>query len=179
MRNLYQNRFLRGIVLVALVSLAIVLLSLENSLATASALLSIAFFLAIAFFLFLLWRERRSDIEAWSDLSRRTFYGAIVLGQSPEVLTASAASPVAAQTLGAVAAQLQGQLQQAAAAQAAAQGAQPPTVTVTVTDVVPLADTDEHGAGLASAVLPLVSCSASPPAAGIRYSSLTPLMSEA
>ena len=39
----------------------------------------IAFFLAIAFFLFLLWRERRGDIEAWSDLSRRTFYGAIVL----------------------------------------------------------------------------------------------------
>ena len=65
-RNLYENRFLRGIALVALVSLVIVLLSLENSLATASALLSIAFFLAIAFFLFLLWRERRSDIEAWS-----------------------------------------------------------------------------------------------------------------
>jgi len=78
-KNLFENRFLRGIALVALVSLAIVLLSLENSLATASALLSIAFFLAIAFFLFLLWRERRSDIEAWSDLSRRTFYGAIVL----------------------------------------------------------------------------------------------------
>ena len=79
MRSVWENRFLRGLALVALVSLAIVLLSLENSLATASALLSIAFFLAIAFFLFLLWRERRSDIEAWSDLSRRTFYGAIVL----------------------------------------------------------------------------------------------------
>ena len=79
MRSLYENRFLRGLVLVALVSLAIVLLSLENSLATASALLSIAFFLAIAFFLFLLWRERRSDIEMWSTLSQRTFYGAIVL----------------------------------------------------------------------------------------------------
>lgn len=79
MRRLWENRFLRGLALVALVSLAIVLLSLENSLATASALLSIAFFLAIAFFLFLLWRERRSDIEMWSDLSRRTFYGAIVL----------------------------------------------------------------------------------------------------
>ena len=79
MRGLWENRFLRGLALVALVSLAIVLLSLENSLATASALLSVAFFLAIAFFLFLLWRERRSDIEAWSDLSRRTFYGAIAL----------------------------------------------------------------------------------------------------
>ena len=85
MRSLWENRFLRGLALVALVSLAIVLLSLENSLATASALLSIAFFLAIAFFLFLLWSERRSDIEAWSDLSRRTFYGAIgaLIGLSP------------------------------------------------------------------------------------------------
>ena len=61
MRGLWENRFLRGIALVAVVSLAIVLLSLENSLATASALLSIAFFLAIAFFLFLTFRalERR------------------------------------------------------------------------------------------------------------------------
>ncbi len=79
MRGLWENRFLRGLVLVALVSLAIVLLSLEESLATAGALLRIAFFLAIAFFLFLLWRERRSDIETWSRLSQRTFYGAIAL----------------------------------------------------------------------------------------------------
>ena len=41
--------------------------------------MGIAFFLAVAFFLFLLWRERRSDIEAWTDLSRWTFYAAIVL----------------------------------------------------------------------------------------------------
>jgi hypothetical protein len=78
-RNLFESRFVRGLLLVALVSLAIVLLSLEESLVTAGALLRVAFFLAIAFFLFLLWRERRSDIEAWSDLSRRTFYGAIAL----------------------------------------------------------------------------------------------------
>ena len=79
MRRLWENGFLRGMVLIALVSVAIVLLSLEESLVTAGALLRIAFFLAIAFFLFLLWRERRSDIEAWSTLSQRTFYGAIVL----------------------------------------------------------------------------------------------------
>jgi hypothetical protein len=78
-RRLWDNGLVRGLVLIALVSLAIVLLSLEDSLATAGALVRIAFFLAIAFFLFLLWRERRSDIEAWSDLSRRTFYAAIVL----------------------------------------------------------------------------------------------------
>jgi hypothetical protein len=79
MRRLWENGFVRGMVLVALVSLAIVLLSLEESLVTAGALLRVAFFLAIAFFLFLLWRERRSDIETWSTLSQRTFYGAIVL----------------------------------------------------------------------------------------------------
>jgi len=79
MRRLWENGFLRGMAFIALLSLGIVLLSLEESLVTAGALLRVAFFLAIAFFLFLLWRERRSDIETWNDLSRRTFYGAIVL----------------------------------------------------------------------------------------------------
>jgi len=79
MRRLLENGFVRGLVIVAIVSLAIVLLSLEESLVTAGALLRIAFFLAIAFFLFLLWRERRAEIDTWSDLSKRTFYGAILL----------------------------------------------------------------------------------------------------
>jgi len=78
-RRLWESPFVRGIAIVALVSLVIVLLSLEESLVTAGALLRVAFFLAIAFFLFLLWRERRSDIETWSMLSQRTFYGAILL----------------------------------------------------------------------------------------------------
>ena len=79
MRRLWESPFVRGMALIAVVSLVIVLLSLEESLVTAGALLRVAFFLAIAFFLFLLWRERRSDIETWSPLSQRTFYGAIVL----------------------------------------------------------------------------------------------------
>ena len=79
MRRLWESRFVRGLLLIAIVSAAIVALSLENALLTAGALMSVAFFLAIAFFLVLLWRERRGDLEAWSDLSRRTFYGAIVL----------------------------------------------------------------------------------------------------
>jgi small-conductance mechanosensitive channel len=78
-RRLWESTFVRGLALIAVVSLAIVLLSLEESLVTAGALMRIAFFLALAFFLFLLWRERRSDIEAWSELSRRTFYAAIML----------------------------------------------------------------------------------------------------
>ena len=97
--------------------------------------------------------DRDAAVDA---IESREAYGAIVLGQQPEVLTSSAASPVAAQALGAVAAQLQGRLQQAAAAQAAQAGIEPPTVTVEVTDVVPLADTDARGIGLGSSVLPLV-----------------------
>ena len=97
--------------------------------------------------------DRDAAVDA---IEQRDVYGAIVLGQQPEVLTSSAASPVAAQALSGVAAQLQGQLQQAAAAQAAAAGVAPPTITVAVTDVVPLAETDERGVGLASGVLPLV-----------------------
>ena len=79
MRRFLSNPTVRGLAVVALVALVIVLLSLEEVLLTAQALLGVAFFLAIAFFLFLVWRERRSDIEAWSDRSRRTFYGAIAL----------------------------------------------------------------------------------------------------
>jgi hypothetical protein len=69
----------RGLVLVALAAAVVVALSLESVLLTVQALLGIAFFLAIAFFLFLLWRDRRGDIEAWSDSNRRLFYAAIVL----------------------------------------------------------------------------------------------------
>ncbi|MFC9920087.1 hypothetical protein [Agromyces binzhouensis] len=104
---------------------------------------------------------------------------------APEVLIATAASPAVAQNLRGLAAELQagideqvraalpGQLQQvladavqAAVAQATGQGGgtQPgtpsvpefPTVTVTVTDVVPLADSDPTGSGLAVAMFPLV-----------------------
>ena len=73
------NPLLRGLGIIALVAAVVVVLSLEEVLATVGGLLRIVFFLAVAFFLFLLWRERRSDIEAWSELSRRVFYGAIVL----------------------------------------------------------------------------------------------------
>lgn len=69
----------RGLGIVALVAVVVVVLSLEPVLATVGGLLQIAFFLAIAFFLFLLWRERRGDLEAWSEWNRRLFYAAIGL----------------------------------------------------------------------------------------------------
>jgi hypothetical protein len=78
-RRFLANPTVRGLALVALVAFVIVLFSLEESLATVGGLMRIAFFLAVAFFLFLLWRERRSDIETWSDRGRYVFYGAIAL----------------------------------------------------------------------------------------------------
>lgn len=82
-------------------------------------------------------------------IESREVYGAIVLGQVPEVLTTSG-SPVVAQLLGGVAQQLQTQ----ASAAAAAMGS--PAPTVAVTDVVPLLDADPRGAGIAAAGFPLV-----------------------
>lgn len=88
-------------------------------------------------------------------IEARDAYGAIVLGPEPEVLTASAGSPIVAQQLGAFASALQAQVQAAVEAQVPA-GVTPPVVTVTVTDVVPLADGDPRGTGLVSAAFPLV-----------------------
>jgi len=69
----------RGLGIIALIAIVVVVLSLEPVLATVGGLLRIAFFLAIAFFLFLLWRERRGDLEAWSERNRKLFYAAIIL----------------------------------------------------------------------------------------------------
>jgi hypothetical protein len=79
LRRFFENRTVRGFAIVALIALVVLVLSLEPVLAAIGGLLAIAFFLAVAFFLFLLWRERRGDLEAWSDRSRRVFYGAIAL----------------------------------------------------------------------------------------------------
>ena len=79
MRRFFENRTVRGLAIVALIAAVVVVLSLESVLAAIGGLLGIAFFLAVAFFLFLIWRERRGDLEAWADRSRRVFYIAIVL----------------------------------------------------------------------------------------------------
>ncbi|HEY4226120.1 MAG TPA: ABC transporter permease [Pseudolysinimonas sp.] len=90
-------------------------------------------------------------------IKERKAYGAIVVeGTAPEVLTASAANAAISQSLGTLATQLQTQLQAGADAQAAAAGITAPTITVKVTDVVPLASTDPRGIGITSAAFPLV-----------------------
>ena len=74
-----MNPTLRGFLVIALIAGVIVLLSLETTLSSLFAIARIAFFLAIAFFVYLMWRERRGDIEGWSGRARVAFYGAALL----------------------------------------------------------------------------------------------------
>jgi len=74
-----MNPMLRGFLLIALIALVIVVLQLQLTLVALFLIARIAFLLAIAFFLFLMWRERRSDIESWETRPRVVFYGAALL----------------------------------------------------------------------------------------------------
>jgi hypothetical protein len=81
MRNPFSrmNPTLRGFLIIGVIALVVVVLQLEATLIALSMLLRIAFFLAIAFFVFLMWRERRDDIDTWSGRSKTVFYGAALL----------------------------------------------------------------------------------------------------
>ncbi|MBS1907828.1 MAG: hypothetical protein JST33_14965 [Actinobacteria bacterium] len=92
---------------------------------------------------------------AVAQIQKRETYGAIVLAAPPampEVLTAPAGSAVATQMLTGVAAQLKAQLVQ----QVTTAGGDGSKVEVAVTPIVPLADSDPTGSGLASASFPLM-----------------------
>jgi hypothetical protein len=81
MRKLWDRipSLARALGIVAVIAIVVVVLSLEAVVATVGGILQIAFFLAIALFLFLVWRERRGDLEAWSEWNRKLFYAAVVL----------------------------------------------------------------------------------------------------
>ncbi|WP_163541553.1 hypothetical protein [Occultella kanbiaonis] len=103
--------------------------------------------------------DREAAVAA---IEAREVYGAVVIGEQPEVLTSSAASPATHQLLTGIAAQIQDQLtagafaalHEAAASGAPVADATPPSVTVT--DVVPLSADDPRGTGLTAAMFPLV-----------------------
>ncbi|WP_426624874.1 ABC transporter permease [Leifsonia sp. McL0607] len=107
------------------------------------------------------YSNRQTAVDA---IQKRDVYGAIVLGDTPEVLTASANGAAVSQILNQVATTLQAQanaqaaaaVEQAIAAGRAPVGAKPPTITVKVTDIVPLASSDSRGLGLAASAFPLV-----------------------
>ena len=81
MRSFFSrmNPTLRGFLIIIAIVGAIVVLQLEATLAALLILARVAFLLAIAFFIYLMWRERRSEIAAWSTRARIVFYGAAVL----------------------------------------------------------------------------------------------------
>ncbi|MFT4214635.1 MAG: hypothetical protein QM622_07655 [Microbacterium sp.] len=81
--------------------------------------------------------------------------GAIVLGEDPELLTASAAGTVAA-VVKQLATPLQAALNAQAAAASAASGTEIAAPTLIVTDVVPFADSDAAGLGMSAAFFPLL-----------------------
>jgi len=71
-----MNPTLRGFLLIAAVSAAIVALQAESALVQLSVLLQIVFVVAIAIFVYTTWRERRGEIELWPLRARTSFYGA-------------------------------------------------------------------------------------------------------
>jgi hypothetical protein len=74
-----MNPTVRGLLIVAAIALIVVVFQLYTTLAVVGGLLRIAFFLAIAFFVYVFWRDRRGEIELWSQRSRYVFYGAAAL----------------------------------------------------------------------------------------------------
>jgi hypothetical protein len=74
-----MNPTLRGFLIIAAIALVIIVLNLYVALASLFLIAQIAFFLAIAFFIYLLWRERREDIETWPGRAKFAFYGGALL----------------------------------------------------------------------------------------------------
>ena len=72
-----MNPLVRGLGVVALIALVVIVLNLGGTVASLFLIARIAFPLAIAYFLFLMWRERRGDIETWPSRLRIVFYASI------------------------------------------------------------------------------------------------------
>jgi TRAP-type C4-dicarboxylate transport system permease small subunit len=69
--------FVRGLLILAAIALAIVVLNLQGSLMTAAILLRVAFFIAVAVGAYLLWRDfGRREISLWPSRQQYVFYGA-------------------------------------------------------------------------------------------------------
>ncbi len=72
--------FARGMIVIALIAAAVVILNKETALNTAATLVRFAFYIAIAFAAYLLWRDfGRREIAMWPVRQQRVFYGAVAL----------------------------------------------------------------------------------------------------
>ena len=71
-----MNPTLRGFILIAIASAAIVAMQAESALVQFSIVPQIVFLIAVAIFVYTFWRERRGEIELWPLRARTAFYGA-------------------------------------------------------------------------------------------------------
>jgi hypothetical protein len=70
--------FSRGLLIIAVIALAVVVLDLQTSLSTAATLVRFGFYFAIAFVAYMLWRDfGRREIAIWPRRSQWIFYGAV------------------------------------------------------------------------------------------------------
>jgi len=75
-----MNPFLRNLAILAVLALAIVVLNQETALATAGALVRVAFFIVIGVVAYFFWRDfGRREIETWPTRSAQVFYAACAL----------------------------------------------------------------------------------------------------
>jgi small-conductance mechanosensitive channel len=81
MRRLFadMNPTLRGFLIIVAIVMTIIILNQQTALVSLLLLARIAFFIAVAVFVYMLWRERRSDIGMWSGHARFAFYGGALL----------------------------------------------------------------------------------------------------
>jgi hypothetical protein len=74
-----MNPTLRGFLIIIGIVLVVLVLNQQTTLVSLLVIARIAFFIAIAFFVYMLWRERRSDISMWPGRARLAFYGGALL----------------------------------------------------------------------------------------------------
>jgi ABC-type nickel/cobalt efflux system permease component RcnA len=74
-----MNPTVRGFLVIALIAATVMVLNLYVALASLFVIARIAFALAIAFFVYLLWRDRRQEIETWPGHAKVAFYGGALL----------------------------------------------------------------------------------------------------
>jgi small-conductance mechanosensitive channel len=74
-----MNPTLRGFLIIIGIVLVVLVLNQQTALFSLLVIARIAFFIAIAVFVYMLWRERRSDISTWPGRARLAFYGGALL----------------------------------------------------------------------------------------------------
>jgi hypothetical protein len=75
-----MSPFLRNLLILAAIALAIVVLNLEVALFTVGMIVRAVFFIAIAIVAYFYWRDfGKREIETWEARSQWVFYGAVAL----------------------------------------------------------------------------------------------------